>query len=217
MTQTIANRTVVNAPIEAVIAHLESFPGAKIVRVTTLTLPKMNVKSRVTKEPNPHTEGVTRRASRIIVLGANYEAAVNRQRANEATDEELPDLEYFAAEKLWHGAGERIEGHPMLARYSTTGQVYFCYRPHQDRETGLPDCLADEWRSVKTGAVIDVDTLIDLLPVPSSAPKQEVDRPVPWRTLHVENMREVVHGEYHFILPPGPIIGEGGKMVQVTM
>lgn len=201
-----ANIQVVNAPIEGVVAWLEGHPysGAKMVGIVSRTEPDMLQKGREDKEPNPWLpEGVARVAHSTICLGASYEAAVNRQRVAEAGEEGMDDLEYFNAESLWRGKGEHASQYTV--RHIPTGKLYFAYRPSQDRVTGFPTKISDEWTSLRTGEVLEHANLTQYLKAPSKAKKQEVDRPVPWRTLTLSNVRHLWYAGHHFIidLPEG--------------
>jgi len=197
---------VVNAPIEAVVAFLEAYPnrGAKMIGVVSRTEPDMLVKGREDKLPNPWLpEGVIRVAHSTICIGASYEAAVNRQRVAEAGDEGLEDLEYFKAESLWRGRGEHASAYTV--RHIPTGKLYFAYRPSQDRVTGMPTKIEDKWTSARTGEVLNHADLTQYLKKPGTSKKQEVDRPVPWRTLTLSNVRHLWFAKRHFIitLPEG--------------
>lgn len=190
---------VIHAYIEAVVAWLENRPnrGAKMIGIISRTTPKMNKKSRVTGEKNPFLpEGVIRVAHRTVCIGASYEAAVNRQRVSEA--DPMDEVEYFNAKSLWRGAGEHASDYTV--RHIPTGKLYFAYRPSQDRVTGFPMTIEDEWTSAKTGEVLDHADLIQYLPPPSKAKRQDVDRPVPWRCLTLANVQDLWYAKHHFII-----------------
>jgi hypothetical protein len=190
---------IIKAPIEAVVAWLENRPnrGAKMIGVISRTLPPMNVKSRITKEPNPFLpEGVIRIAHRTVCIGASFEAAVNRQRLSEA--DPMDEIEYFHAGQLWGGKGEHASAYTV--RHKPSGKLYFAYRPSQDRVTGFPTTISDQWTSAKTGEVLNHEDLKQYLKPPSKARNQEVDRPVPWRTLTLSNVQELFFAKHRFII-----------------
>jgi hypothetical protein len=190
---------VVHTYIEGVVAWLENRPnrGAKMIGIISRTKPKMLVKSRDTKEPNPFLpEGVVRVAHRTVCIGASYEAAVNRQRVSEA--DPMDEVEYFNAKSLWRGNGEHASDYTV--RHKPTGKLYFAYRPSQDRVTGFPVTIEDKWTSAKTGEVLDPEMLKQYLPAPSKARRQEVDRPVPWRCLTLSNVQELFYSKHRFII-----------------
>lgn len=190
---------VIHAPIEAVVAWLEAYPirGAKMIGIVSRTEPDMNKKSRITKEPNPFLpEGVIRVAHRTVCIGACYEAAVNRQRLSEA--EPIDEVEYFNAKSLWRGNGEHASDYTV--RHIPTGKLYFAYRPSQDRVTGFPTTISDQWTSAKTGEILNHADLVQFLPPLSKAKNQEVDKPVPWRCLTLSNVKHLWYAKHHFII-----------------
>ena len=129
--------------------------GAKIVSIVAKTYPEMNKKNRITKEPNPYTRGVSRLVHRNLMLGVNYETAVNRQRLGEVESQiaaleadalmdpaekaqriaslrqSLESVEMFHAEALWRGYGVKVEGQPYLVTHKTKGGLYFATKPYQ--------------------------------------------------------------------------------------
>jgi hypothetical protein len=167
--------------------------GAKLASLLTRTTPKLLVKDRVTGEPNPHTQGVARYALRPVVLGANYEAAVNRQRVNEADN---GPVDYFDAASLWNGKG--IYHSPYTVQHKDTGRVYFAVKPAQKAAETTTGSVAvvheDKWIDVATNAPVDPKTLTNLLPVIKKAQKQEVEADVLWRTIALDSVLEVHYG-----------------------
>jgi hypothetical protein len=59
------------------------------VKLTTKTNPKLLVKHRETKAPNPWTGGLFRVTTQTVVLGASYAKAVNAQRQQEGVEGEF--------------------------------------------------------------------------------------------------------------------------------
>jgi hypothetical protein len=169
--------------LPALLSMLEAKPGAKIVGVITATEPKMTVKSRATKEPNPYLDGkLVHMAHRTIILGADYEGLVNKARAAEGVEEP------FVAEALWNGKGAK---HRMYTvQHVGTGAVYFAYKPQVAEPTHTPKVHADEYqfngRTLTPAEVADLKA--NYLPKPSENKKQAVDKEVFWRTLELCNL-----------------------------
>jgi len=109
-------------------------------------------------------------------------------------------VDYFNAAELWRGQGERASDYTV--RHKPTGKLYFAFRPSQDRVTGFPNSIEDQWLSARTGEVLDPEELKQYLPKPSPAKKQDVDRPVPWRCLTLSNVQDLFYAGNHFIIDP---------------
>jgi hypothetical protein len=176
---------------------LEGLPkGNKIVTLRSATEPKMLVKHRVTKEPNPYPDGVTRLAYRTVYLGANYDLAVNRQREREGTaDADAP----FIAEEMWKGKGQRTS--PYTITHIEKGGVYFVMKPasHADNKsvTGtMPDLLESRWIDTDTGLPLTPEQVKELphyLPPISKSRCQDVEADVLWRAYKAESII-AIHG-----------------------
>jgi len=162
---------------------LAKFERASMVSVVTATAPKMNQKHRVTKELNPFLgKQVLRTAHRLGLLGASYEKAVQNRRENEGH----ADPEGFRAEKLWNGAGEHVEGSRTLVRHKTTGKLYMVFYP-----SVRPSVKVDAW--TVDGEEVAEETLAPFLPpVSEGSKRQETEERVAWRTIALENVRQVV-------------------------
>jgi hypothetical protein len=159
--------------------------GAKQATLLTKTFPKMLKKHRLTGEPNPYE--VFRLAYRSVTLGANYEACVNRRRADEADGS---PVEYFNALDLWNGKG--VYHSPYSVQHKETGRIYFAVRPTQkvaDTPQGsVATVLADEWRDVRTLETLDPKTLENYLPVHGKSKRQDVESDVLWRTIALDSI-----------------------------
>jgi hypothetical protein len=129
--------------------------GAKIMSLVALTFPDMLKTNRETGQSNPFNRGVSRLAHRNVMVGVNYEAAVNRTRLGEVEKaiaaleadalmdptekmerliglrRSLDSVEYFHAEQLWHGYGVSVLGQPYLVTHRTKGGLYFATKPYQ--------------------------------------------------------------------------------------
>lgn len=163
---------------------LETFTGAQFVSVVTETEPKMNKKSRVSKEPNPYLGRVKRMAVRAGMLGASYEKAVTNRRESEEHPEPV-----FTAEALWNGKGEHVNGSKCLVRHRETGKLYMVFYPKHD-DTGTVKVSESEW--LCDGAPIDVAELQPYLPpVSEGSARQETERPVPWRVIGLDGIRSL--------------------------
>jgi hypothetical protein len=164
---------------------LATFEGASMVGIVTATSPKMNQKHRTTKEPNPFLgKEVLRTAHRLGMLGASYEKAVQNRRENEGHS----NPEGFRAEKLWNGAGEHVEGSKTLVRHKVTGKLYMVFYPSVN-----PSVKADAW--TVDGEEVAEETLAPFLPpVSEGSKRQETEERIAWRTIALENIRQVVVG-----------------------
>lgn len=174
--------------------------GAMIVTLETETVLEMNKTHRETGEPNPFYEKILHRAIRNGMLNVDYENAVNNRRGQETPDGEY--LEEFQAEKLWWGKGEHVcRG---IARHKVSLEEYLVFYPRHDQE-GNPTTkdigyfLVDEESGSETS--IDKETLLPYMKKPSENKRQNVDRPVPWRTIKLSSLISILAGgEKHLIV-----------------
>ena len=177
--------------------RLENFTGASFVSIVTETEPKMNVKSRLTKEPNPYIGRVKRVAVRGGMIGADYSNAVQNRRVAEDHPGAM-DGQEFRAEALWNGKGEHVNGSKCLARHKGTGALYLVFYPRQDSEG---DVVVKESEWLCDGQPIEVSALASYLPpVREGSPRQETERPVAWRTIALENITSITIGGETFTI-----------------
>lgn len=170
---------------------LQNYTGASFVTLVTATEPKLNKKHRATKAPNPFLgKRVVCTANRHGMLGASYENAVNNRRLAEGHAE----AGEFAAESLWNGAGEHVEGSKVLVRHKTTGALYVVFYPHREGSV-----MEDAW--TVDGTEIAVESLMPYLPpVSDGSKRQETVRPVAWRTISLDSVIQItIHGETYMI------------------
>lgn len=175
----------------ALAALLFNRKGAAFVRIVTATEPKMLVKHRETRVPNPFTgKTVLRIADRHGMIGASYQNAVNNRReaeGHEAAGE-------FRAESLWNGAGEHVEGCKTLVRHRTSGKVYMVFYPHRQDSV-----LGDVW--TVDGEVVEKDALAPFLTASGGSKRQETETQVQWRVIALESLKELqLDGEVYQIV-----------------
>ena len=198
MTETILTVQVHVTPGELLQA-LENHPnkGTKIVSFIVATHPKLTKKNRRTGEPCPHTAGVTRIASRRVMLGADYGNAVNGQRSNEGI---TPD---FNPQSLWNGHG--VHHGPYTVQHDTSGRISFFGRPQQlaitDNAAGRM-CIvdADEWQDTATGEPVDPATLVDYLPPLRKADNQGVRHDIQWRIFPLDEIMELTYAGICYVV-----------------
>ena len=165
--------------------RLSTLTGAAMVSIVTATEPKMNVKSRLTKEPNPYMGRVVRTAVRQGMIGASYENAVQNRRVAEGHEAAMAGETFHAAE-LWNGKGEHVNGSKALVRHKETNRLYLVFYPRQDAE-GAVKVTKDVW--LCDGEPIDEKCLKSYLPPRrEGAPRQETERPVAWRCIRLESI-----------------------------
>jgi len=163
--------------IEKLVEILSQRKGATFISLVSETAPKMR------KTANPYYGRVTRLAERSGMVGVCYESAVNRQREREGHDE------YFTAESMWGGKGERINS--CFCRHKETGKIYLVFYPTKVDNNGKPIASQDRW-SVD-GRECDPETYKEIkrfLPE-HSAPKQELTKEIPWRVFGLETIRQL--------------------------
>lgn len=154
-------------------------PKPRIVTLTTKTLPELLKKNRITGEPNPFGK-ITRICRRNGVIGCSYESCVNRQRAREEHED------YFTASELWNGKGQHDS--PYTVKHVEKGTRYVCFKPKQ-KPNGELVINADAW--LADGTPINEVDIRDWLKSSQPSKRQELEKPVFWRTIGLENILAV--------------------------
>lgn len=168
-------KIVTQAQLQSLLSTYSGF-----ISMVTGTTPKMNLKHRETKAPNPFMDAkVLRTATRLGLVGASYEIAVNNRR-----EEEHHALAgEFKAESLWNGKGEHIS--KSLCRHTETGKVYAVFYPRRENAV-----LEDAW--TVNGEKVEEEVLSPYLcPVSNGSKRQETKTPVAWRTIALESIISV--------------------------
>ena len=162
-------------------------------------------KHRVTGQPTVeiYPLGVERRAVGRFMLGNDYEANVNAQRERENKDADFVVAGLWVSKKHPEGAGRHVEGLPALVRHVDTSEEYVCCRPHQTK-SGKIVKEHDEWIDVATGKKLSAaqveDLKINLLDKVSASKKQDLDKEIPVRCIHVENVKAACYGKWFGIV-----------------
>ena len=111
---------------------------APFVTLTTLTIPPLLRRHRLSKEKCPYTEGVERWAVRPCQLGATYENLVNSQVARlDPPPLRRGRIRYFHASQLWRGHGEHVPGSRFLCRHRESSACTSRSPPGSTR-SGIP-------------------------------------------------------------------------------
>ena len=171
--------------IDQILNRLEG--GSKIVSLLTRTEPDTKKKD---SEGNPRPfQTLVRISRRRGMIGVSYENAVNRQRLREGQPGDQV-VEEFKAEALWKGQGEH-DGH-FTVRHKGTGQRYLCFKPQQ---SPAGDVLIDTDMWIADEEIVTFEAISPWLRDGGSSSRQQVDRPVAWRTVKLENILEIQCGE----------------------
>lgn len=156
--------------------YLDERKGATFIGLYANSAPQMN------KTGNPYFGNVVHQWGRNVTFGANYANSVNRRW------DEVGHDEFFIAEQLWRGHGERINAY--MARHKEKGSEYLVYQLRTDAEGKTYKPLHDVYRLADTGEVIDIEKLRPWMPVrkPSKAQMVEVlgCRETFPRTVHID-------------------------------
>jgi hypothetical protein len=153
------------------------------VRLTTKTSPKMLVKHREDKTPNPWPDGLRRLTEQQVILGASYAKTVNAQRASEGLAED------FSAKGLWpskqypEGAGERDSD--FTVKHKGTGKRYFACQ--------LVDGTTSSTWVTPTGESVDFELVKPYMSESKPSPgRQGTETQVIWRTIDLDS---IVHAQ----------------------
>lgn len=181
---------------------LARHPGTAIVTMVVRTEPRLLAKSRSDKRPvaEVYPLGIEKLCLGRFMVKNDYQSNVRLQRAREG--HRRPNA--FRRDKLWKGAGRRVNG--LFAVHKESGRLYIVARPQTD-ERGEPVKLWERWIDLSTGQDLDQQQREDLVANwlrdrPSANAKQQVARPVPYRTYHVLSVRALTIGGESFSIEP---------------
>lgn len=142
------------------------------------TLPKMLVKSRTTKEPNPFGI-VSKRSELSVILNAKYETQVVNQLKRE--DKEESDYKRGqAAMEIVFG-----ENNQFFGLNPKNDKLVIRYRPNPN-ENRIP-----QTKYFVDGIETPKSKLVDYLPSVNKATNQGTDKEILWRTVYFENIKEI--------------------------
>jgi hypothetical protein len=153
------------------------------VKVTTRTNPKMLVKHREDKTPNPWPNGLRRLTEQTVVLGASYAKSVNAQRASEGLEEDFVAKGLWVSKQYPEGAGERDT--PFTVRHKGTGKRYFSVQ--------LKDGTTSSTWVTPSGEPVDYELVKPYMSESKPSPgRQGTETQVVWRTIDLDS---IVHVE----------------------
>lgn len=139
---------------------LDARKGCTFVTLWAVTEPKM------TKTDNPYFGRAVHRWSKNVTFGANYARSVNRKW--ERTDTE----EFFIAEALWKGHGERLNSY--MAQHKDDGTQYLVYQLRTNADGIVMPSAVDEYLDAFTGEPIEKEKILPFLPKKYPSKKQRV-------------------------------------------
>lgn len=140
------------------------------------TKPKMLVKDRVTKEKNPFAEIV--KVSKVsCIFNADYE----KQVVNQLKRENKPETEYHKGMAVMEL--EFFGNNDFFCRNVKNQKIVIRYRPN-DKIKPTTEYFADK-------LITSFDKLKNYLPEPSKATNQGTEREILWRTVYLENIKEL--------------------------
>jgi hypothetical protein len=151
--------------------------------VMTVTEPKMVVKDRITKEPNPYLGRVKKISKMVLSLGNNYESAVENRRKKEGVQGG------FQAGTI---TGRRHVSRMILESEKNPEQKYL-------EVFAMSNTPAQVEYRLDDGTVVDAEKIKPYLPVESENKSQGLENDVKVFTYKLENVREVKIGERTFI------------------
>jgi len=167
---------MINFTADELREYLDARKGATFINLFAVSVPKMR------KTDNPYFGKIVHLWARNVTFGASYQNSVNRRWAEVEADE------YFVAEKLWRGKGERINRY--MARHVDKLDEYLVYQLRTDSNGVAYAPLHDEYRDAFTGEVVDIEKLRPFMPKKRPSKAQQVKvlgcRETFPRTVHVD-------------------------------
>jgi hypothetical protein len=177
------------------IEHLTSFRGASWVSVITRTIPKMVVKHRETREPNPYLDKVFHVCTRHGMIGADYQNVVRNRREKE----NHPEAQAFEAEEIWQGYGSHATR--IIIQHLKSKKLYLSFYP---RITPAGEHVITDSKYISSVENIEIDkNLLEPYFVShgTAIKKQEVSQAVLWNTIFIGNIVEIsMAGEQYIII-----------------
>lgn len=191
---------------------MEDFKGHTISYMRLETVPKFNVKSRVTKQSMQEALGINPANVRKIAfwsvrIGYDYEKSVTNELKREGKSEEL-----YKRGEVWHKPYVTRSGKTSktIAIHPETGELYFkvllnkwkageCTPQNRRKKESR---IRSEYIDRSTGRTIPKELLKDFLP-PYSAPKNqgvEEGNEIEMRTLKLISVKRLAFGGKVYIL-----------------
>ena len=150
--------------------------------VMTVTEPKMVVKDRTTKEPNPYLGKVKKITHTVLSIGNNYESAVNNRLTKEGKEND------FVAQGI---TGRVHISDMILESVKDPNQHYL----EVFAMTNTPPKV--EYR-MDDGTIVPIEKIKPFLPVVKENEGQGLDNPVKVLSYKLESIVEVKIGDYKF-------------------
>lgn len=151
------------------------------------TLPKMLVKSRITKEVNPFGI-VTKRSELNVILNAKYETQV----VNQLKREDKEETEYKRGEaRMEIVFGENNQFFGMNVKNE---KLVIRYRPNPN-ENRIP-----QTKYFVDGIETPKSKLVDYLPSVNKATNQGTEKEILWRTVYFENIKKISLNQVNYIV-----------------
>lgn len=173
---------------------IRGFESPTIASFTAETIPKMVVKDRQTKLPNPYLNRVTKIARINGMVGNfDYSNVITNQRVREAKPETVEEVEavpeYQAAPRQW---GEHIEKTGLVEHQ---GKLYV-------RITNIRSIEHRYYIDGKEATEEQVAEIQKYLPVPKPIARHETEKDMLYRDYSLSNIREFrAGGNIYQIVP----------------
>ena len=183
MENTITTTATVQITVNQLVEILRNTPNSigNFVNVTQVTEPKVLVKDRVTKDPNPFTK-VLKISNLTVLISTDYAKGVENQLVKESKDvseyqkgKNTMPLNFDNSVNTFFG--EFIDSKGVNRGWALQ------YRPF-DKSYPISKYVAD-------GNMKSKANMPDILPVSSPATNQGTDKEILWRKLYATNIRRI--------------------------
>jgi hypothetical protein len=149
------------------------------------TKPKMNVKDRITKEPNPFGEVV-----KISKVSCIFNADYAKQVTNQLKREDKPESDYKKGEAVMELSFS--PNNDFFCMNVKNGKYVVRYRPN--------DNVKPTTEYTANGKIVSFNALKNYLPEVKKATNQGTDKEILWRTVYLENVREITINGIKYIV-----------------
>ncbi len=158
---------------------LNDIKGAKPVTIEFNTVPKMNVKDRVTKEPNQYLNDLTKYGRYNVILNFDYENSVNRQLTREDKQAD------FETQASWF---EHVGDNRVIVERNM--QLYV--------QCKLEKVLDQNYKRISNGLMVDENELTNFFATKSTSNNQGTDKKIIPLTIAVNNIIAVNHNKVRY-------------------
>ena len=178
------NKETIKVTVNQLVTILKNLPNSigSLAHIKQVTEPKLLMKDRVTKEPNPFTK-VLKISTLSILVSTDYAKGVENQLVKEGKDRNEYNRGVNTMPLNFTNSQNTFVGEFIDSQGVNKGFV-IQYRPHEKSHAKTHYIVDNERVMLKS-------ELPDILPISQPAKNQGTEREVLWRKLYVKNIKRI--------------------------